>query len=556
MKKLITRLLFLGLPLFSATILFNSCVNNDDLSITEPTRYTSEDLKSYSDMFDIFWTTMDQRYNYFYEQKRKDGMDWDEIYKEYSPKFKALKTFGRTTENDKEIYDDYLRAVQYFDEIIDPIIDKHFSLTISFPVTNNDKRENVNFKGGKLTENPVSYYIFSSKYFYMQNRVAPNSFISDQFAIGGYLNSNPDIYYFTFEDFSLTEKFKIELKEKYLSPNEGNGLLLTTNVIDNSVALNSIPDPEVRKRVRDFTLNILNDWNEYFKSEEIVKFNSEVEKFNTTEVVSNEFVTVTNNAVSKSGELVDFLDISTYAPIFEPETFLYINWFIGQMSNHVRTAYNFDAFKEDSEKILTRAPFYIQFLNPLHKGEVKKLILDLRDNKGGALDDARFFSDRFITKNEIYGYQRLKEGNGRFNYTPWVPSRTVLHQFGIPNNIPITVLTDKESMSMAEITTMMLKSQGNHVISIGDYSKGGTAGLGPFDDFNSGIRDVVAGRLTFTVPLMAFKDAKGVVIEGVGIKPDIYVTQPTDDEQTEMFINPDTFVDRVMVEAIKYLSSK
>ena len=36
---------------------------------------------------------MDQRYNYFYEQKRKDGMDWNTVYREYYPKFAALKTW-------------------------------------------------------------------------------------------------------------------------------------------------------------------------------------------------------------------------------------------------------------------------------------------------------------------------------------------------------------------------------------------------------------------------------------------------------------------------------
>ncbi len=44
---------------------------------------------------------MDERYNYFYEQKRRDGMDWDAVYREYYPKFEALKTYdgsGTVTE--------------------------------------------------------------------------------------------------------------------------------------------------------------------------------------------------------------------------------------------------------------------------------------------------------------------------------------------------------------------------------------------------------------------------------------------------------------------------
>ncbi|MDM1514786.1 peptidase S41, partial [Myroides odoratimimus] len=105
------------------------------------------------------------------------------------------------------------------------------------------------------------------------------------------------------------------------------------------------------------------------------------------------------------------------------------------------------------------------------------------------------------------------------------------------------------------ITTLMLKSQGNQVVSVGDYSAGATAGLGAVDDFNGGTRDEVAGgKLTFYMPLLAMKDADGVVIEGVGVKPNIHVSPLTDSEVSQM--TSPTFVDRVVNEAINYLNSK
>ncbi|MDM1504188.1 peptidase S41, partial [Myroides marinus] len=126
---------------------------------------------------------------------------------------------------------------------------------------------------------------------------------------------------------------------------------------------------------------------------------------------------------------------------------------------------------------------------------------------------------------------------------------------GIPRDIPIAILTGENSGSMSEITTMMLTSQGNQVVSVGDYSAGATAGLGTVDDFNGGTRDEIAeGKLTFYMPLLAMKDADGVVVEGVGVKPNIYVTPPTDSELEEM--TSPYFVDRVVNEAMKYLSSK
>lgn len=65
-----------------------SCVEDVTESTKEPTRYTASDIKSYSDLFDVFWNTMNQKYNYFYEQS---SLNWEAIYKEYTPKFKELK---------------------------------------------------------------------------------------------------------------------------------------------------------------------------------------------------------------------------------------------------------------------------------------------------------------------------------------------------------------------------------------------------------------------------------------------------------------------------------
>jgi hypothetical protein len=104
---------------------------------------------------------------------------------------------------------------------------------------------------------------------------------------------------------------------------------------------------------------------------------------------------------------------------------------------------------------------------------------------------------------------------------------------------------------------MMLKSQGSQVVSVGDFSAGATAGLTPNpDEFNGGSQDAIANVMQFYMPVMATKDMNGQVIEGIGVKPDYYVTPPTDAEVAAMTSSPSTFVDRVVNEAIKYLSSK
>lgn len=543
----------LGLALSALTL--NSCVKDEETSITEPTRYTSSDVKSYADLFKVFWTVMDQRYNYFYEQKRADGMDWNAIYREYYPKFAALKTFGKSTDNDKDINDDKLKAVQYFTEIVDPIIDRHFNVKVAMPASNNSVISSYTFWGGMKTKGN-NIYPFSAKYGYMKNRLTGNVLLQDNFLLAGNLKSNPDIYYFSFAQFALASNFKIDLLDKYLTPDTGNGLLLTPADIDASKELNAIKDATFRKKVRDFTVNVLNQWNSFPASAEVKAFNDQIAAFKSTEIISSAFLDATQKALAKSKNLVAYTSSATYASVLTAESLPYIQWFVSKMGTHVQWGYRLPQFQTAAQDILDNEPLYTGFFNPLRKGSIKKIIIDLRGNGGGAIVDARFFTDRFITKPAVWGYQRTKEGNGQFNYTPWVPMQANPHQFGLPSNIPIVILTDKGSASMSEMSTMMIKTQGSQVISVGDYSAGATAGLGSPDDFNGGTRDQIAGYLTFYMPLMAAKDASGQVIEGVGVKPDIFVEPPTNAEVAAMQSSPNTFVDRVLNEAVKYLSGK
>ncbi|MDV3907944.1 peptidase S41 [Elizabethkingia anophelis] len=545
---------------------FNSCVKEDEVSITEPMRYTQKDVKSYADLFKLFWTVMDERYNYFYEQKRKDGMDWDAIYKEYYPKFVALKSYKQEGFTSQEKENDAKKAEEYFAAIIEPIIDRHFIIGIQLPTGGNLKV----FRGDAKSKKNNTYD-FASKRTYMIDQLTSNSAIAGNFInnkgeiafrfLAGNLKSNPDIYYLTSDGFSFYNLI-MQPSDQYLVPRPSDTNILTQMVIERNSELNAITDITQRNRVRDFTINILNEWNNFFTSADVRNLNEGVKVFNSSEVVSDAFVTAANNAFTKSGTLPNYASSSTYSSVRNTTTQPYLNWFMERIKAHVENAYSYPKFKSDMPVILYRMKFYQKLFNPLQRGEIKKLIIDLRDNGGGAVVDFKYFIERFVTKNAVYAYQRTKEGTGRFNYTPWIPVEAKKHQYAMPTNIPITILTDKGSLSMSELSILMLKSQGSQVISIGDYSAGGTAGLtidldkfnGGIDNFSNGTK--VAGLMVFYVPVMATKDMHGEVIEGIGVKPDIYMTPPTDAEVAALKSSPSTFVDRVMNKAIEYLASK
>ncbi|HIB8181824.1 TPA: S41 family peptidase [Elizabethkingia anophelis] len=553
MKRNFIKIPVLALGLTASLFIFNSCVTEDEVSVTEPNRYTRNDVKSYGDYFKLFWTIMDERYNYFYEQKRNDGMDWDAIYKEYYPKFAALKSFNKEGFTPQEIESDAQKALEYLKAIIAPIIDRHFAMSTLLP---NDKEYLLRGDRGNIG----NVYPFDDKLASIKTKLIPNSILSYNSTnlkfLAGNLISNPDVYYLTGSDFAFSSLI-MNPADQYLV--RGTAEFLTAEEIMNNPELNAIQDVKERDEMRDFALDMVDQYNTFLNSDDIRILNQELKTFKSTEVVSDAFVSAAENLYENYNDLPEYDELSFLLKTTENNKD-FLAWFMKRIEIHLNKGYNFDQFSNDIPSISKNSKFYQKLFNPLHRGEIKKLIIDLRDNGGGLVLDFKNFVERFVTKNTIYAYQRTKEGTGRFNYTPWVPVEAKKHKFGMPSNIPIAILTDRNSVSMSELSTLMLKSQGSQVVSVGDYSAGGTAGLTTsLDNYNGGINNYsnktsVAGLFAFYVPVLATKDMNQQVIEGIGVKPDIYVTPPTDQELQTMKNSPQTFVDRVMAEAIKYLS--
>lgn len=80
----------------------------------------------------------------------------DQVYKEYKPKFDALKTFQHTSAfTQQEIQEDNAKAKQYFQEIINKIIDQHFYVKITLPVSHSST-ETVRFNS--TLRNKTEYF--------------------------------------------------------------------------------------------------------------------------------------------------------------------------------------------------------------------------------------------------------------------------------------------------------------------------------------------------------------------------------------------------------------
>ncbi|MDP2936117.1 MAG: S41 family peptidase [Dehalococcoidia bacterium] len=150
-------------------------------------------------------------------------------------------------------------------------------------------------------------------------------------------------------------------------------------------------------------------------------------------------------------------------------------------------------------------------LESLVKGQVDGLVLDLRNNPGGLLDETISVASQFI-KQGVVAYQVDKDGK-KTEY-PVRPG-------GIATDIPMVVLVNKGSASASEILAGAIQDAGRGVI-IGEE----TFGKGSVNRFHE-LSDGSALYVTFA----RWLTPKGRLIEGKGLLPDIEVPQTEDDRQ-------------------------
>lgn len=153
--------------------------------------------------------------------------------------------------------------------------------------------------------------------------------------------------------------------------------------------------------------------------------------------------------------------------------------------------------------------------------EIKGVILDVRGNGGGYLADMQYTIAPLIDEELLIGYTRVKEGLGRLDYAPWIPSTLTPAARHRKVEDPVVALTDILSYSMAEMTAMAVSELPGGCV-IGERTLGATGPLMSNYAFTySG--QVNNPYMTIYTSTAVMKDAKGVNHEGVGVTPDIEV---------------------------------
>ncbi len=148
------------------------------------------------------------------------------------------------------------------------------------------------------------------------------------------------------------------------------------------------------------------------------------------------------------------------------------------------------------------------------KGTLRGLILDLRNNPGGLLDQAVKISDRFIESGLIVSVEGRKEDQKMKFYAH--PDGNLVHY-------PLVVLVNGGSASGAEIVAGAIQDQGRGII-VGTqtFGKGSVQTIIPLKD-GSGLRLTTARYFT----------PNGRSIQAKGIVPDIMVKPWRPEEEKE-----------------------
>ena len=140
------------------------------------------------------------------------------------------------------------------------------------------------------------------------------------------------------------------------------------------------------------------------------------------------------------------------------------------------------------------------------KGNMKGLVLDLRNNPGGLLDQAVSVSNAFLERGEIVSTRgRDNKGEQRYNAS----------KGDITNGLPIVVLINGGSASASEIVAGALQ----------DHKRGILMGTQTFGKGSVQTIIPVTSKGAVRLTTARYFTPSGNSIQAKGVSPDIYVPQ-------------------------------
>ena len=518
MKK--NKIMMLGVMLLMMT--FSSCREETDKLMT----YDHPDVMAFgnadscfAEKFKIMWNGLNQYYA-LWDYEDEYGLDWDAVYDEYLPQFEALDK--KETVTDEELK-------ELIRKVCSPLHDGHLAV-----IFNNHKTGTQEVLYLPSEDRVVKHddYEIASKYnpslkYYSQ--VANGEVETDS-------NGDPIV---------AEHSTSVNGLIAPVYYNKGIGLDWINTQIDQ---LSALPNPTAAQMATLESLkNLKTELKTIAAGFSVDRYNEVVMKYESLHVPGLEYfdpgfstmgIDIKFALLKGNIAYFHFSGFNLTAYMVESASKQYLN-----VSNPV-TQKHMKAIGEVWEK-------WFDTVQQLHKaGTLGGVIIDLRGNGGGFQDDGYYITGSLLPEGGVpFSYSRFKRGTGRYDYSTLTLNYLKTMEADKHEVItePVVVMTNCKSLSMAEITTIIVKNMENGT-HIGKRSKGGICGLKsdntPFtDNYMGHIGERGKTSVHVYLPSVATFTLDHKIIEGEGITPDIEVDL---DEAMFKANGKDTQLDRAL----------
>ena len=508
-----------------AVALFSCRPMSDDLPSYGTKDYNafSEANKSFAGQFKELWLAMNENYG-IWDYELAHGVDWDEVYTTFLPKFEALDdTVNRKTKvSDAEL-------IALYAQFLDSLHDGHLELQIKNRHTGNfltympSKSRLMRERGEEM--NAVEENITNLNFYC---KLDPD----DQLCAGAYDATSSALIVTETVDTVCARATRaatayIEMVNDAGGPNVTNDSLyvaMNRFCADCSSLRGKI---ESAKEDRDSLKWLIYLYDLVRTHYDIVCAQLDIQLPKIDSKMGTEGLRYIYSAVFNGG--IAYLRIGafgllTYLEGAKPADTTSLLYFYHRAVNRVWENW-FDT---------------IQALSA--NNELGGIIIDLRNNSGGMLDDNQYVLGALLPSGGYDSHHmRLKNGIGRLDFAPTVPFHLPTYggKHAVITEEPIVVLGNCRSISMSEMTIWGVKSQPNGYF-IGTRTWGGLSAL---DDEESAYSQSYSGcfgvynETSFYGYVPRFVSMFGEdkqILEGVGITPDKEVPLDVNYWRTQM----------------------
>lgn len=439
--------------------------------------------------FEVFWNGMNTNYA-LWDYELENGLDWDNVYQKYYPKFAELDE--KDTVTDEELGN-------LLNEIVKPLHDGHLVIKLMNHST-----------GNYVTASPAHLRVGDER---EEEYTATKNFL-------------PSLKYYQ-------DKGKV-LEMRSASTNVIGQLIgiwvayIKEQITGLKLKTDRTQDEE--ERLNAFQ-SAYNDLYQIVKTDNLNAYNAFAIRYEWLHIPYLEPINL--NLYEHP------LDI-TYALLEGNIAYLSFNHF--RLSAYLDPGFSQELFGQPTgltklavESVQNTWNSWFSAIQELKKvGNLGGVIIDVRSNGGGILDDYQYVLGALLPSGGHHmADARFKRGPGRFDYSPIMPQTmpTMKAEHETVTE-PIVVLCNCSSVSMAEMTSMGAKVLENGTL-IGTRTWGGFSALSSNENYSNnyagyvGIQNVTP-VFCYIPQEVTFSILDGKIVEGHGVEPDIEVSMDFD----------------------------